>query len=203
MDLQEVKIPVEKKKIEIEQPRQTIASKVATAPQQKFVDKVAIVHDDKKIIDKMPLNNLLEDKIISDMNRIGTPGGAKVPVGIPSVGDGNSNKPSITASDAPLINREPEFPGGVKAWLDFLGRHLRVPNDLEPGEKKTVLIRFEVAVDGSVTGFQVIQSGGRYYDDEVIRVLKKMPKWKPALQSSQPVAVAFTQPVTFMGVEAD
>jgi len=52
-----------------------------------------------------------------------------------------------------------------------------------------------------VTNFEVIQSAGGMYDNEVIRVLKKMPKWKPAIQNNQPVARYFTQPVTFMGLE--
>jgi hypothetical protein len=28
-----------------------------------------------------------------------------------------------------------------------------------------------------------------------------MPRWKPAIQNGQPVARAFTQPVTFVGIE--
>jgi protein TonB len=47
----------------------------------------------------------------------------------------------------------------------------------------------------------VVQSAGAVFDNEVIRVLKKMPKWKPAIQNGQPVAVTFTQPVTFQAVE--
>jgi protein TonB len=35
----------------------------------------------------------------------------------------------------------------------------------------------------------------------VIRVLKKMPKWKPAVQNGRAVPVMFTQPVTFMAFE--
>jgi len=57
-----------------------------------------------------------------------------------------------------------------------------------------------VGEDGVVTAFQIIQSAGSVYDNEVLRVLKKMPKWKPAIQNNLPVARSFTQPVTFMGV---
>ena len=107
----------------------------------------------------------------------------------------------VQKNEAPLINRGPEFPGGIKAWLGFLNKHLQVPEELGAGEKVTVLIGFEVAVDGTVTSFRVLKSGGGNYDEEVIRVLKKMPRWSPAMQSSQPVATTFTQPVTFVGVE--
>ena len=95
----------------------------------------------------------------------------------------------------------PQFPGGQEAWLDFLSRHLSAPDGLEPGEKKTVLVRFVVDEEGRVTGFVVAQSAGAAFDNEVIRVLKKMPRWKPARQNGQNITVPFTQPVTFMGVE--
>ena len=99
------------------------------------------------------------------------------------------------------VESGPEFPGGREAWTVFLNRHLQTPDYLEPGEKKLVLIRFFVDTDGAVNGFKVLQSGGAVFDDEVIRVLRKMPRWKPAIQNGHPVAVSFTQPVTFVGVE--
>lgn len=120
------------------------------------------------------------------------------PPGIPATG--TIVEPPAAKPEAP-IQREPEFPGGMKAWLEYLNANLRPASDLEPGEQKTVSIRFEVAIDGSVTGFVVVKSAGTSYDREVIRVLKKMPKWKPAIQNGQPVPRLFTQPVTFMGIE--
>jgi periplasmic protein TonB len=99
------------------------------------------------------------------------------------------------------IEEQPEFPGGIAAWKNFLNRYLQVPASLEGGELKTVKINFMVDVDGTVTGFNILQSAGREFDNEVIRVLKKMPRWKPAMQNGRPVAVPFTQPVTFVGVE--
>ncbi|HWI90906.1 MAG TPA: TonB family protein [Flavisolibacter sp.] len=99
------------------------------------------------------------------------------------------------------VQKEPEFPGGQAAWLNFLQKYLIAPGELEPGEKKNVAIRFQVSAEGIVTNFEIVQSAGSAFDNEVIRVLRKMPKWKPAIQNGQPVARAFTQPVTFMGVE--
>ena len=119
-------------------------------------------------------------------------------------GTGNGSSPMVKEPEevkAPLPSSTPEFPGGKEAWLAFLSRHLQSPSDLEPGEKKTVMVRFYVDTDGSITNFAIVQSGGKQYDNEVIRVLKKMPKWKPAVQNGVPVSVSFTQPVTFIGLE--
>jgi periplasmic protein TonB len=106
-----------------------------------------------------------------------------------------------TSSNETLIQREPEFPGGQTAWLNFLKKNLIVPEQLEPGDKKMVSIRFQVSVEGVVTDFEIIQSAGKVFDNEVIRVLKKMPRWKPAIEKGQPVTRAFSQPVTFVGIE--
>lgn len=116
----------------------------------------------------------------------------------PAAGTGNTDMEETRFAP---VERLPEFPGGVSAWSAFLGRHLRVPDELEAGERRTVQVRFWVGEDGSVTRFEVAQTAGAAFDNEVIRVLKKMPKWKPAIQNGHPVAVTFTQPVTFQAVE--
>lgn len=100
-----------------------------------------------------------------------------------------------------IVQQQPEFPGGMQAWVAFLRRYLQTPDDLAEGEKKTVMVSFVVDTDGAVTGFKVTQSGGRNFDEEVIRVLRKMPKWKPGIQNGRAVALTYTQPVTFVGVE--
>lgn len=101
----------------------------------------------------------------------------------------------------PALTTAAAFPGGQAAWMKFLNRHLQTPDELQPGQKKSVLVRFSVSEDGSVTQFEIVQSGGAVFDNEVIRVLKKMPKWKPAVQNGQNVSVMFTQPVTFVAIE--
>lgn len=139
---------------------------------------------------------------ISELNTEGpiVPEVATAPKPQQSAGNESVNNKSSETSFVPL-ERQPEFPGGAGAWVNFLNRYLQTPADLQPGEKKVVLINFLVDADGTVTGFKVVQSGGSAFDNEVIRVLKKMPKWKPAFQNGHPVTVTFTQPVTFVGVE--
>ena len=110
-----------------------------------------------------------------------------------------------TEPEAPVILEtpevQPEFPGGAEAWRNYLQRMLRVPDDLEEGERKTVRVRFVVNATGDVTDVIVLQSAGTVFDKEVLRVIAKMPKWKPGKQHGKAVAVFFTQPVTFKGSE--
>jgi periplasmic protein TonB len=108
---------------------------------------------------------------------------------------------TIVAENPPGPSSHPEFPGGFAALKDFLSRNLYTPAQLEIGDKKIVKARFIVDKDGSVSGVEIEVSGGRAFDREVVRVCRKMPKWKPALQNGNPVAVSYILPVTFIGVE--
>ncbi len=85
--------------------------------------------------------------------------------------------------------------------MAFLNRYLSTPDELEAGQKRNVVVRFSVGTDGTISQFEIMQSGGDTFNNEVIRVLKKMPKWKPAVQNGHHVPVMFTQPVTFMAYE--
>jgi periplasmic protein TonB len=92
----------------------------------------------------------------------------------------------------------PSFPGGEAALKRFFMRYLQTPDELGAGEQVKVLVHFVVDKDGSISAFAVDQSGGLVFDEEVIRVVKKMPKWNPGIQNGRPVAVYFRLPVTFM-----
>lgn len=167
--------------------------------QQAFTSQIAIV--EKDLTQPVPPVNALEDVAISSQTTAGTAAGTLQPSLAPEV-RGSTAAPSAEpeAKKEIVPDRQPQFPGGMQAWSAFLSKNLKAPEELETGEKRTVLIRFHVAEDGGVTGFTVVQSAGRMFDNEVIRVLKKMPKWTPALQAGRPVPVSFTQPVTFVGV---
>ena len=103
-------------------------------------------------------------------------------------------------NDQPLETAEvmPQFPGGLAALQRFLSRNLKTPDQgAEAGSKTKVLVRFVVDQFGSVTGIAVEQSGGSVYDREVMRVMQKMPAWKPGKQNGRNVAVYFKIPVIF------
>jgi protein TonB len=50
--------------------------------------------------------------------------------------------PKVTQPEAPQLLEvseiAPEFPGGMQAWISYLQKMLRVPDDLEAGDRKTV-----------------------------------------------------------------
>ena len=90
----------------------------------------------------------------------------------------------------------PQYPGGINALLDFLKRNLRSPEDIE-GEEVSVKVKFVVNYDGKLESFDVIKSGGTAFDNEVLRVLKKMPLWIPGKSNGENVSVYYVVPVKF------
>jgi protein TonB len=184
------------------QPKQVLPPPVKRAPEQVYRQKqfTSLVIVNKPTVNPPPDIRDLTTSIISNKTVDGQIPTDVVPAINQSVPVATEKQEKPVTKEMP-VSKEPEFPGGQQAWLNFLQNNLSAPPELEPGETKTVAIRFDVSEEGVVTNFHVMKSAGAAYDNEVIRVLRKMPKWKPAIQNGQPVARAFTQPVTFMGIE--
>lgn len=195
MILTSIELPKDEPKPEPEKEKPKPA--VATKDYQPF-----IVVPDKDADTSLVEINDLNDNAIGNKNIEGEkPKDDTKAVTITDNGDGDKKKDDSEIKQPDLPSYPPKFPGGSEAWLKFLQRYLQSPEDLEPGQKIEVLVRFWIDIDGSISRPEVIKSGGSSFDKEVLRVLKKMPKWEPAMQFGNHVAVSYTQPVIFMGVE--
>ena len=98
-----------------------------------------------------------------------------------------------TPVDNPDI--QASFPGGSKALLYFLQRNLVAPEEIS--EAVQVKVKFVVGFDGNLQAFEVVQDGGIDFNNEVIRVLKKMPQWVPGKKGGRNVPVFYVLPVKF------
>jgi protein TonB len=96
----------------------------------------------------------------------------------------------------------PEYPGGIEALKRYLLRNLRMPDtNSESGSTVKVIARFVVGADGRVSNIEIIQAADMIYNEEVKRVISKMPDWKPGSQNHRNVAVYFSLPVNFVSAE--
>jgi protein TonB len=181
-------------------PQPPKAPKPPMERQQQYTSQIQLVRDDVK--PDVPDINALTESRISVVTAAGDPASS---IAHPAVSATVSTPASPTASEPPsnieTLERQPEFPGGIDALRAFLSRNLVTPSEMESGERKTVYVHFTVGEDGTVTRFEIVQSAGAIYDQEVLRVLKKMPRWRPAIQNWHPVTASFTQPVTFQAAE--
>ncbi len=99
------------------------------------------------------------------------------------------------------VEMEAAFPGGPRAWENFLKRNLdaNVPIDNSaPSGRYTVVIQFVVDKEGVVSDMKPITAHGFGMEQEAIRVLRKATKWTPANQNGRAVKAYRKQPITFV-----
>ncbi len=203
--IREINLPeknIEKPKLEevIEKPK-TVKKTFPKMAEVKFTSppKIAeVVKEPMAAIDNM------EGKLTSDKNIEGDKMEKDIvrPTVVESAGEiGTVSGPVQPEMIFTVQERDPEFPGGQEGLIKFLRRYLATPENLEKDEKKVVRIKFKVDKDGSINTFEIVTSGGLKFDNEVVRVAKKMPKWIPALQNGINVPVNYVLPVKFIGVE--
>ncbi len=96
---------------------------------------------------------------------------------------------------------EASFPGGEKAWRNFLEKNLKanVPlNNNAPSGSYMVIIQFIVHKDGSLSDLKTLTNHGYGLEVEALRVMKKSPNWIPAMQNGNNVTAYRKQPLTFV-----
>jgi antitoxin component YwqK of YwqJK toxin-antitoxin module len=97
--------------------------------------------------------------------------------------------------------KEAYFPGEEAAWRKFLERNLKadVPvKNKAPVGKYTTYVQFVVNTEGQVTDIIPLTAFGYGMEEEVIRIMKRCPRWVPAVQFGRKVKAYRKQPVTFM-----
>lgn len=119
-------------------------------------------------------------------------------------GSGNNTKPVIAGSGSgsepikDFVEEMPEFPGGRQALNTFLKRNLAYPvGAREDGIQGRVIVRFVVNTEGKIESATVVRGIGGGCDQEALRVVKAMPRWKPGKQNGHLVKVYYMLPVNF------
>lgn len=129
---------------------------------------------------------------------IGTEG-----TGAPSVvGPTAAVGPVVEETDDQTIHEVPEvmasFPGGDEALYKWLNQNIKYPSRAQDqGIQGRVMVKFVVEKDGSIGKVEVTRSPDEDLSKEAIRVVKAMPKWKPARQGTRAVRSYFNLPVMF------
>ena len=97
-----------------------------------------------------------------------------------------------------VVEENAQFPGGDEACMKWLGEHLKYPAICqEQGVQGRVFVSFVVNKDGSIVDVEIKRSPDNNLSKEAERVVKSMPKWKPARQGNRTVRSRFNLPVMF------
>lgn len=116
---------------------------------------------------------------------------------IPFVNDGQQ-VPQKKGDVYVTVDKMPEFPGGLNAQQRFIGQNLKYPVEAqEKGVEGRVIVRYVIRSTGDITDIEVIRGVYPSLDEEVVRIVKAMPKWIPGKQNGKAVDVYYTLPLIF------
>ncbi len=100
--------------------------------------------------------------------------------------------------DNAIVEVPATYPGGEAALLAFVSKNLVYPAIAQEQELQgTVVLRFKVDTDGSVSTVKVEKSLSRECDKAAADVVKKLHRFVPAKQQGHPVPVWFRLPIRF------
>lgn len=96
------------------------------------------------------------------------------------------------------IEYQPEFPGGTHAMYKFIQANLRMPQRAtKAGISGRVFLSFMILETGDIKDITVLKGLGFGCDEEAVRVVGLMPRWKPGKQSDKIVRVKYNLPILF------
>jgi len=171
--------------------KKDMVSAEPSAPVSKAVtEKIKAVEKVEKEPEKISPNT--SELLVGDGK--GTVDNAEVTAAIPQT-------PATLEDESVELYEEdilPQFPGGWAAFTQWLTKNLRYPPIAK--QKKIqgeVAVTFIVNKDGTVADIKVVKSVDPILDREAIRVMKKMPKWKPGIIKNKPCRSMMAVPIVF------
>lgn len=100
--------------------------------------------------------------------------------------------------DNAIVEVPATYPGGEAALLKFVSDNLVYPQIAQEQDLQgTVVLRFKVDVDGSVSAVKIEKSLSRECDEAAAAVVRKLRRFVPAKQQGHPVPVWFRLPIRF------
>lgn len=173
----------------------------------KLVDP-AIVPASTLPEDPLPSIDDLKDHAISDQDfdsdHDGAPTEAVLNPGENDVAPSSSNI-TVVETDTKVYGTEeipieayPSFPGGEEEMMKYVQEHIEYPKlARETDQEGKVVVSFVIDKEGKITSLELVRGSGFGMDEEAMRVIKSMPKWKPGHMNGHPVSVKFYMPLDF------
>ena len=182
---------MEEDMIPITQQQETVAPPPAAAP--TVMEIINEVEDDTELPEE-------EVETTEEVNQaITTVVGTGAPSAMVATGQVG---PVVEADDDDrifdIVEENAQFPGGDEACFKWLSEHIKYPSICqEQGVQGRVIVSFVVNKDGSIVDVKTLRSPDSNLSKEAERVVKLMPKWKPARQGNKTVRSRFNLPVLF------
>lgn len=110
----------------------------------------------------------------------------------------DSNRLNKSGNSTADIKTDPVFPGGIPALLAIIRDNLRYPTDaMEKRIQGQVYIEFTIGTNGKLSDYKIVRSPSNSLTQEGLRILKGLPKWKPATLNQIAVQSRYGIPINF------
>lgn len=160
-----------------------------TPPKPILSFELNVVDDDEFIKDGPDVIDIIDQEIPKDY--VYNPGTAK-DLKPEDDFENNNGEPFI------IVEQMPVFVGGEAEMYKFLKQNLTYPQIAkETGIQGVVYATFVIEKDGSISNIKILRGIGGGCEEEAIRVISIMPKWKAGMQRMKPVRVSFNMPISF------
>lgn len=161
---------------------------MTTHPNENLVNRGLIRPEDNTTKHSSGVISIDSTNSVNDSTSLGNKGGGLA-------GDTNTTGGSGAYT---YVENMPQFPGGQQGILEYLTGHIRYPvQAIQYNIFGTVEIIFYITKEGLVDNVKVAKSVNSILDNEAVRVIKNMPKWKPGTRNGKPVTVMYKVPITF------
>ena len=169
--------------------------------QIKFVPPV--VKKDEEVLEEEPPPPTIEeikDKEIATETKEGEEGGVdeslaepEAPAGPAVIEEPKEEEPFT------YVEQMPSFPDGTEAMYKYIYDKIKYPAIArENGISGQVIVQFVVSKEGDIQKAKVVRGIGGGCNEEALRVVNGMPRWKPGKHNGRAVPVTFTLPIKFV-----
>jgi protein TonB len=172
----------------------------------KFTPPKIVPDEQVKAEDEIKEVEKMEEVKIGTQNVEGTKDEGFVAPPVEEKGTGVVEAPKAVEEDYDKVftkvEKEAKFPGGLGAWKNFLERNLNAQvaaDDGAPAGNYTVKVQFIVDKAGGISEVKAIEvpKSCPSCGPEAVKVIKRGPKWEPAVQNGRNVIYQAIQNITF------
>lgn len=96
-----------------------------------------------------------------------------------------------------VVITQPEFKGGSEALYKYILINFEYPEDAaRRSVSGTMEVEFTVEKSGDISNVGILKGLDEQVDEQVLRLLKAMPRWTPATRNGIPVRYKVLMPLT-------
>lgn len=96
-----------------------------------------------------------------------------------------------------VVITQPEFKGGSEALYKYILTNFEYPEEAAKRSiSGTMEVEFTVEKSGDISNVGILKGLDEQVDEQVLRLLKAMPRWTPATRNGIPVRYKVSMPLT-------